>query len=105
MAEIADDASKLRFLYGLKETCDGNAMACKWICGITQLRARDVLQILVGDDAESLNQNGPAESSIIAIMIPIHTQIAESRLAGRFWFRALYLLTRTRKDATYHEQI
>ena len=50
---IADDASMYRWVYGLKDKSEANDMARKWICDIAELRARQVLQILIRDNAEN----------------------------------------------------
>ena len=51
---IVDDALMYRWVYGLKEKSDANAAARKWICDIANIRARDVLQILIRDNAGEL---------------------------------------------------
>ena len=125
---IVDDASMYRWVYGLTDKSKANDAARKWICDIADLRARHVLQILIRDNAgelksqdlldyiESLGvkdyfsvayeqyQNGPAESSINSCMLLTRTQLAESGLGGKYWFRSL-VSAKDARNATYHARI
>ena len=49
-------------------------------------------------------QNGQAESTINSLMILNRTQMAESRLMGKFWYQAL-VNAKDRRNATYHDRI
>ena len=117
-----------RWVYGLKEKSDANAAARKWICDIANIRARHVLQILIRVNAGELKsadlntymesvdvknyfsvayeqyQNGPAESSINSLVTLNRTQIVESGLMGKFWYRALVNAKDTR-NVTHHDRI
>ena len=125
---ITDDASMYRWIYGLKTKDKANTAVRRWISDIVDIRDRHRLEIIIRDNAgelkgkdltehlESLGlknyfstayeqwQNGLSESSIKSLNLLVRPQMAESGLAGRFWFRAL-VSSRDARNVTYHERI
>ena len=125
---VTDDATMYRWAYGLKTKDDSNAAIRKWVSDIVEIRIRHPLQIVIRDNAGELKskdliefieglgsknyysvsyeqwQNGLAESSINSLMLLSRTQMAESGLTGKFWFRALITSVDAR-NATYHARI
>ncbi len=100
----------------------------RWYSYIADLRARHKLVVFVRDNAgenkskdikeffESVGvrnhfstaheqwQNGPAEATINSIMLLARTVMAESRLGGRFWFRAA-MAGKDARNAIYAERL
>ena len=125
---VTDDASMYRWAYGLKTKDEANAAVRKWISDIVDIRDRHPLEVIIRDNAGELRskdindhivslgfknyfsvayeqwQNGLSESSIKSLGLLVRPQMAESGMAGRFWFRAL-ISARDGRNVTYHERI
>ena len=125
---ITDDASMYRWVYGLKTKDEANSAVRKWISDIVDIRDRHKLEVIIRDNAGELKskdltehietlgfknyfsvayeqwQNGLSESSIKSLGLLVRPQMAESGMAGRFWFRAL-VSARDGRNVTYHERI
>jgi hypothetical protein len=131
---ITDDATMFRWVYGLKTKVQGRCKCNNSKVGKRYLRypwttsdqvfIKMIIRGLAGefkskdinDFVESIGaknyfsvayeqwQNGLAESSINFQVTLARAQMAESGLAGRFWFLALLSSTDAR-NATYHKRV
>ena len=127
-AILTDDCSEYRWEYGLKTKDDMIDVAQQWYAEIAELRQKYQLLVVLRDNAGENSskeikdfftskgvmnyfstpyepwQDGISEASIKSLLMLTRTEMAESGMAGRFWFSAT-IHAKNCRNATYKKRV